>query len=115
MTPFLADEQFDLIVSNPPYIPHDEIARLPAGVRDYEPHTALDGGPDGFTVFERLIEQARGHLSPGGWLILEIGSPQETEARHRLVAKGYEVGKTIVDGSGHPRVLTAHVNPQPNP
>jgi release factor glutamine methyltransferase len=111
LAPFSADEQFDLIVSNPPYIPHDEIARLPVGVRDYEPHTALDGGPDGFAVFERLIEHARDHLSPAGWLILEIGSPQEVEARRRLVARGYHVGKPILDGSGHPRVLAARWNP----
>jgi release factor glutamine methyltransferase len=107
LTPLAPDEQFDLIVSNPPYIPHDELPRLPVGVRDYEPHTALDGGPDGFAVFDRLIEQSPARLAPGGWLILEIGSPQEAEARRRLAAKGYEVGKTILDGSGHPRVLVA--------
>jgi len=111
LAPFPADEQFDLIVSNPPYIPHDDIARLPAGVRDYEPHTALDGGPDGFEVFERLIEQARNHLAPGGRLVLEIGSPQEADACRRLLGRGYEVGKTILDGSGHPRVLVARWDP----
>ena len=111
LTPFHAEEQFDLIVSNPPYIPHDEIAQLPAGVRDYEPHVALDGGADGFAVFDRLIEQARDHLTPAGWLILEIGSPQEAEARRRLVARVYDVGKTILDGSGHPRVLAARWHP----
>jgi release factor glutamine methyltransferase len=105
--PFPPDEVFDLIVSNPPYIPHDDIPRLPVGVRDYEPHTALDGGPDGFAIFDRLIEQAAPRLAPDGWLVLEIGSPQEAEARRRLAAKGYEVGKTILDGSGHPRVLIA--------
>jgi release factor glutamine methyltransferase len=112
LDPFATDEQFDLIASNPPYIPHDEISNLPVGVRDYEPHAALDGGPDGFAVFDRLIDQARNHLASSGWLILEIGSPQEAEARLRLAAKGYEVGKTILDGSGHPRVLTARWNTQ---
>jgi release factor glutamine methyltransferase len=107
LAPLAADERFDFIVSNPPYIPHADIPRLPAGVRDYEPHVALDGGPDGFAVLDRLIDQAQAHLQPEGWLILEIGSPQEAEARRRLVAKGHEVGKTILDGSGHPRVLAA--------
>jgi release factor glutamine methyltransferase len=111
LVPFPPEEQFDLIVSNPPYIRHDDIPALPVGVRDYEPHAALDGGPDGFDIFDRLIDQARSHLSPDGWLILEIGSPQEADARRRLVARGYAVGKTILDGSGHPRVLVARRTP----
>jgi release factor glutamine methyltransferase len=114
LAPFAAGEQFDLIASNPPYIPHEEIDRLPAGVRDYEPRAALDGGPGGFAVFDRLINQARAHLKPGGWLVLEIGAPQEAMARQRLGAiAGFELRKTILDGSGHPRVLTARWNPGP--
>jgi release factor glutamine methyltransferase len=101
-------EQFDFILSNPPYIPHDDIAKLPPGVRDYEPHRALDGGADGFTVFDRLIAEAPAHLKPGGWLLLEIGSPQEGPARERIERnEGYELEKTVHDGSGHPRVLMA--------
>src|SRR5207245_6913549 len=57
LAPLAAEEKFDLIVSNPPYIAGDDIPRLPAGVRDYETRVALDGGPDGFAVFDRLIEQ----------------------------------------------------------
>jgi release factor glutamine methyltransferase len=106
--PLAADERFDFILSNPPYIPHDDLARLPAGVRDYEPKEALDGGMDGFAVFDRLIDRARGHLRPGGYLILEIGSPQEEPARRHLAAYGeYELAVTIRDYSGHPRVLRA--------
>lgn len=106
--PLSSDERFDFVLSNPPYIPHDEIPRLPPGVRDYEPHLALDGGPDGFAVFDRLVEQARAHLNPGGYLVVEIGSPQEQRARQRLESfADYELGKTIYDGSGHPRVLRA--------
>jgi release factor glutamine methyltransferase len=112
LSPFSPVEQFDLIVSNPPYIRHDDIPALPVGVRDYEPHTALDGGPDGFAIFERLIDQARSHLAPDGWLILEIGSPQEADARRRLVGRDYALSKTILDGSGHPRVLLGRWNPQ---
>jgi release factor glutamine methyltransferase len=106
--PLAADERFDLIVSNPPYIPHGDIAGLEKGVRDYEPHLALDGGANGFAVFDRLIAEAPQHLKPGGYLLIEIGSPQEAPARERLLAHGgYELGKTILDGSGHPRVLRA--------
>lgn len=106
--PLDAGERFDFILSNPPYIPHDEIAKLAPGVRDYEPHTALDGGTDGFAVFDRLIAEATAHLKPGGYLLIEIGSLQEGPARERLERHGgYELAKTVHDGSGHPRVLIA--------
>jgi release factor glutamine methyltransferase len=106
--PVPAGERFDLILSNPPYIPHGDIAGLAVGVREYEPHLALDGGADGYAVFDRLIAGAPERLKPGGYLIVEIGAPQEESARQRIEAVGvYELGKTILDGSGHPRVLRA--------
>ena len=106
------DERFDFVVSNPPYIPHDDIAKLPVGVRNYEPHSALDGGPDGFAVFDRLIDAARSRLAPGGWLIVEIGSPQEVAARQRITAfADYELAATVRDFSGHPRVVKARRKP----
>ncbi len=79
--PVPAADTFDLVVSNPPYIAHQAMKNLPAGVRDYEPHLALDGGPGGFAVFDRLVEQARVRLKPGGFLLVEIGAPQEEAAR----------------------------------
>jgi release factor glutamine methyltransferase len=101
-------ERFDFILSNPPYIAREDIASLPVGVRDYEPHVALDGGPDGYAVFDRLVRETTRYLKPGGYLIVEIGSPQEGPARQRIDAySGYELGPTIKDGSGHPRVLRA--------
>ena len=106
--PVPAGERFDFILSNPPYIPHADIAALAPGVRDYEPHIALDGGPDGFAVFDRLLAGAPERLKPGGFLIVEIGSAQEAPARQRIEAAGvYELGTTILDGSRHPRVLRA--------
>jgi release factor glutamine methyltransferase len=106
--PIPPDERFDFILSNPPYIPRGDIPRLAGGVRDYEPHVALDGGRDGFEVFNRLVEQARAFLKPGGYFLVEIGSPQEGPARERIRSYAeYELGKTILDGSGHPRVLRA--------
>ncbi|HYV36098.1 MAG TPA: peptide chain release factor N(5)-glutamine methyltransferase [Gemmataceae bacterium] len=103
-----AGETFDFVVSNPPYIPIAEIARLQPGVRDYEPHLALDGGPDGYRIFDRLIEAATAFLTSGGWLIVEIGAPQEERARERLTAHGgYVLADTVRDYSGHPRVLKA--------
>lgn len=104
--PLAPDETFDIIVSNPPYIASEDMPKLPVGVRQYEPHTALDGGPGGFAVFDRLIAEGRGHLAPGGHLILEIGSPQEKPARERLSAiPEFSLFPTIFDFSGHPRVL----------
>jgi release factor glutamine methyltransferase len=106
--PVPSEEQFDFILSNPPYIAQEDMARLPVGVRQYEPHAALNGGPGGYAVFDRLIREAPQHLRPGGYLIVEIGSPQEGPARQRIEAHGgYDVGPTIKDGSGHPRVLLA--------
>ena len=107
-SPLTTHQLFDFILSNPPYIAHEDIPTLPRGVRDYEPHLALDGGPGGFAIFDRLIAGAVQHLRPGGYLIVEIGSPQEKPARERLANHGdYELGETIRDGSGHPRVLSA--------
>jgi release factor glutamine methyltransferase len=104
-------ERFDFVVSNPPYIPRDDIAKLAPGVRDYEPHMALDGGPDGYAVLERLADGARERLKAGGYLIVEIGAPQEAEARRRIAAQaGYELAPTVHDYSGHPRVLLARVS-----
>jgi release factor glutamine methyltransferase len=110
--PLSADEHFDFVLSNPPYIPHDDIRNLAPGVRDYEPHLALDGGPDGYAVLDRLAEQAMDHLVPGGHLIVEIGAPQETEARRRIATHSeYDLSPTIFDHSGHPRVLRARRKP----
>ena len=108
-TPLQNSERFDFIVSNPPYIPTSELPHLPIGVRQYEPHLALDGGQDGYGVFERLIAEAPHFLNPGGWLIVEIGAPQEETARQRLAAKGYQLAPTVHDYGGHPRVLKARV------
>jgi release factor glutamine methyltransferase len=106
--PLMSDVRFDFILSNPPYIRHADMAALPVGVRDYEPHQALDGGVDGFAVFDRLLAGAPAHLKPGGYLIVEIGSAQEAPARERIGrVEGFDLAKTIHDGSGHPRVLRA--------
>ncbi|MFN4258475.1 MAG: peptide chain release factor N(5)-glutamine methyltransferase [Gemmataceae bacterium] len=104
--PISADETFDFILSNPPYIAHEDLDQLPVGVRYYEPELALDGGPGGYVLLERIIAAAGNHLVSGGYLIFEIGAPQEAEVRRRLAARGgYELQPTIHDYSGHPRVV----------
>jgi release factor glutamine methyltransferase len=108
LAPLQADERFDFILSNPPYISSTGLAQLPPEVRDHEPSLALDGGPDGFKVIDRLIAGAPAHLVPGGYLMVEIGFDQEQAARQRFEAHGgYELGKTVHDAAGHPRVMVA--------
>jgi release factor glutamine methyltransferase len=108
LAPLRAGEVFDFILSNPPYIAREDLPRLEPGVRQYEPHLALDGGPGGYQVIDRLIDQARTHLKPGGYLIVEIGAPQEEVVRRLVAARpGYELAPTIRDYAGHPRVVKA--------
>jgi release factor glutamine methyltransferase len=110
--PLEAGERFDFVLSNPPYIPSEDLPGLPSGVRDYEPHLALDGGPGGFVVFDRLVSEARNYLQPGGYLIIEIGAPHEEHARKHIASlSGYELADTLHDYSGHPRVLQARWQP----
>ncbi len=106
--PLEAGEHFDFVVSNPPYIPTGDIPTLEVGVVGYEPKLALDGGADGFAVFDRILAGARSILNANGSLILEIGTPQHEEVRRRFGAFAeYELAETIYDGSRHPRVLRA--------
>jgi release factor glutamine methyltransferase len=108
LEPVKGEGPFDLIVSNPPYIASAVVLTLEPGVRDFEPHLALDGGEDGLRVVDRLIPQAFALLKPGGHLILEIGSDQEEPVR-ALIAnqEGFELAPTIRDAANHPRVLCA--------
>ncbi|WZO96640.1 peptide chain release factor N(5)-glutamine methyltransferase [Isosphaeraceae bacterium EP7] len=99
---------FDLIISNPPYIKAGDLAGLEVGVRDYEPHLALDGGPDGLRVVEPLVRDAIPMLKPGGHLILEIGSAQEAEVRSLISGHPeFDLAPTIRDHANHPRVVRA--------
>ena len=67
------DGPFDLVVSNPPYIAHDDIATLAPEVRDFDPPLALDGGADGLDGYRSIAQIARNLLSPDGVLVLELG------------------------------------------
>ena len=105
----VADESpFDVIISNPPYIRTEVIPDLERGVRDFEPHRALDGGTDGLRIVSVLIDQAVGLLKSGGRLIIEIGSDQEVSVRGLLDAKDSLIlSPTVRDHANHPRVLQA--------
>lgn len=108
LEPVAAEGPFDAILSNPPYIPTGDIPGLEPGVRDHEPHLALDGGPDGLQVVARLIDQAVPLLKPGGHLILEIGTAQEHPVRDLLAAHPeLNLAPTVKDAANHPRVVHA--------
>lgn len=99
-------EPFDLLVSNPPYIPSEEIASLDASVRDFEPRVALDGGPDGLTIHRKILAQAAEYLKTDAYLLLEIAYNQGPAAL-ALAAEfsAYHGARLLKDFGGHDRVL----------
>jgi release factor glutamine methyltransferase len=108
LEPVIGDEPFDVVMSNPPYIPTSEVPRLETGVRDYEPHQALDGGPDGLDMVRGLVDQSVALLKPGGHLILEIGTAQEKPVRSLIEGRSeFRLAPTIHDLAQHPRVIRA--------
>jgi release factor glutamine methyltransferase len=102
---------FDLIVSNPPYIAHADIATLEPEVRDYDPALALDGGQDGLDVYRAIARDARRLLAPGGWLIVELGAGQESAVRTLFTQAGLTVAGVRNDLAGIPRALSASAAP----
>ncbi len=75
----LPDSVFDLIMANLPYIPSEAMADLPREVREFEPHSALDGGPRGTRFYRELMDTAYGHLAPGGYLLMEISDDGQAQ------------------------------------
>jgi release factor glutamine methyltransferase len=99
------DGLFDLIVSNPPYIPLGDIADLAADVREFDPPRALDGGPDGLEAYRRIASGAGGYLALKGHIILEIGARQEKKVNELFQAHGFVPGGCHFDLAGHVRCL----------
>lgn len=95
---------FQLITANPPYIASGVIPTLMEEVRDHEPLGALDGGPDGLDFYRKIVAQAGGRLTEGGWLCLEIGYDQGGALQELLEAAGYENIEIIRDLAGLDRV-----------
>jgi release factor glutamine methyltransferase len=99
--------KYDMIVSNPPYIRTDEIPKLMAEVRDFEPHLALDGKADGLYFYDKIIREAREYLYEDGYILFEIGQDQLDAVRGLLVGNGYTDIKGIKDYAGLDRIVTA--------
>jgi release factor glutamine methyltransferase len=96
---------FDLIVTNPPYIPSAEIATLDPEVREFDPRLALDGGADGLDCYRMLAAQAGAWLKPGGWLLTELGDGQAMATKMLFEAHGWLIEGVEKDLSGRERVL----------
>jgi release factor glutamine methyltransferase len=98
-----------VVVSNPPYIPSDDIAGLPPEVRVWEPRHALDGGPDGLGIVRELLTAARAVLAPGGWLVMEFGYGQQQGVEDALRASPLELVRFVNDLQQIPRTLVARM------
>ena len=102
---FRGTEQFDVIVSNPPYIPSAVIEELEPEVRDHEPRGALDGTADGLYFYRILAEECAKHLTPGGHVYFEIGYDQGAAVKELLDNRGFKDTRVIQDLAGKDRVV----------
>ena len=107
----LADGDFDLVVSNPPYIATDVIETLDPEVRIYEPRLALDGGPDGLDAYRILAPEILRVLRPGGRFLVEIGYDQKAAVEALFRGAGALEVETLLDLSTHDRVVTGVKKP----
>jgi release factor glutamine methyltransferase len=98
-------ESFDLVVSNPPYIPADEIATLQPEVRDYDPRMALDGGPEGLDYYRLLAKHAGALLLPSGKMMLEFGDGQAEQIGRIFSDEKWIVECIREDYNAHPRII----------
>ena len=97
--------EFQCIVSNPPYIPHDDIAGLDTSVKDYEPHLALDGGEDGLDFYQTISGKWKDALVPGGRLYFEVGIGQADSVLRIMRAQGFGDIQVVKDLHDIPRVV----------
>ena len=103
-------QRFNLIVSNPPYVPQRDIENLQPEVRDHEPHTALTDGRDGLFFIAQIIRRAPEFLAPGGRLLIEIGLGQAESVRAMANGGAWDEVRIHPDLQGIPRVLDAKLN-----
>ena len=101
---------FDVIVCNPPYIPTGDIPGLEVSVRDYEPHQALDGGPDGLDFYRFIAAKWKNAIRLGGTLLFEVGIGQAPHVEEILSRNGFEQIQTTADTQGIWRVVEGTIN-----
>lgn len=101
----VGDERFDLIVSNPPYVPTEVIPTLEPEVRCGEPYAALDGGEDGLVFYRRIMKEAAGHLKPSGIIIVESGFDEAPQIAALMQDQKFRGIRTVKDYGGLDRVV----------
>jgi release factor glutamine methyltransferase len=102
------ENRFDLVVSNPPYIPDGELETLPPEVKNYEPAGALAGGPDGLAILSQIAKDAPQYLKSGGWIVLEMGHDQSE--RMKVILENTAAYTNIMidkDLAGIERIISA--------
>ena len=104
----VADETFDVIVSNPPYIRSDEIPFLMPEVSEFEPHEALDGKEDGLFFYRKIIQESPDYLTDGGYLLFEIGYDQGWAVSSLMKEAGFEDVCVKKDLARNDRVVCGH-------
>ena len=100
--------QFDIILSNPPYIPHAHIANLQSEVREYDPIAALDGGNDGLEPYRHISEQLKYLLKPNGIILFEIGYDQAIAVQDILRTNNLNPSTAYKDLGGNDRIIVAN-------
>ena len=105
VSPPISMGQFDIIVSNPPYIPTQELYSLDRSVKDYEPSWALDGGEDGLKFYKAIIKYWKSLIVPGGYLLFEVGEDQAQSVKEMLLSAGFRGVDTRLDTLGVERVV----------
>lgn len=103
----LDGSKFDVIVSNPPYIPKKDIATLEADVKEYEPVSALTDGGDGLSYYRRLLSEGKAYIKENGFIALEIGIYQSEDVKQIAMDNGWKNIKIIKDYAGIDRVVLA--------
>lgn len=98
-------QQFDFVISNPPYVGEADADKVQRQVREFEPKIAVFSGHEGLDIYRRLIPQALDHLRPGGWFVAEIGYSEEEKVKALL--EGWSSIQVTPDLQGIPRVIAA--------
>lgn len=106
--------KFDIIVSNPPYIPSGDIPALMPEVQEHEPLQALDGGGDGLLFYRRILEECGGYLFRGGMLFFEIGHDQGQEVSRLMEQAGFVEVNVVKDYGGLDRVVYGTLGHRPD-
>ena len=105
----VTESDFDVIVSNPPYIPTDVVATLMPEVSQFEPHEALDGKGDGLYFYSKILEQCKNYMKPDGYVLFEIGCEQGDSVSTMMRLAGFSEVHVIKDLAQNDRVVMGHL------